>query len=161
MPGWSNKYAKVSREGGFRSGLEKQNAALLKAIGTPFEYETHTVHYIVPETKHRYKPDFVLPNGIVIETKGEWETADRKKHKLIRAQYPDLDVRLVFGNPNATIGKKSKTTYAMYCQRLGIPFAAKRIPYAWVNEKPDKRRLEALKKATTSPPKDITPDEDF
>lgn len=92
----------------------------------------------------------MLPNGIIIETKGQFETADRKKHKLIREQFPDLDIRFVFSNPHAKIGKKSKTTYAMWCDRLGIPWASKRIPEEWLSEKPKAGRTAANKAALTS-----------
>ena len=49
---------------------------------------------------------------IIIETKGRFVTADRQKMLLVKEQYPDLDIRFVFSNPNSRISKKSKTTYA-------------------------------------------------
>jgi hypothetical protein len=93
----------------------------------------------------------VLPNGIIIESKGRFISQDRKKHKLIREQHPDLDIRFVFSNPNTTIGKKSKTTYGLWCQRLGILYATASIPEAWLNEHPTVPRKQALQKlrATT------------
>ncbi len=33
-------------------------------------YEGYTLRYTVPAKVGRYTPDFLLPNGIVIETKG-------------------------------------------------------------------------------------------
>ena len=37
-----------------------------------------------------YTPDFVLNNGIIIETKGRFMAADRRKHIAIKKQHPKL-----------------------------------------------------------------------
>ena len=126
---------------GFRSGLEDEVAAYLKAEGIGYEYETVVIPYVKPERKHRYTPDFFLHNGIIVETKGRWETTDRQKMALVRAQYPDLDIRMVFNNPNARISKTSTTTYAMACTKLGLPFAAKKPPLSWLREAPNRASL--------------------
>jgi len=117
---------------GYRSGLEEKIANQLEEMSVPFEYEGHTLRYIIPAREARYTPDFVLQNGLIVETKGRFVTADRKKHKLIKEQHPDLDLRIVFSNPNNRIGKKSKTTYGMWCEAHGIPYAAKEIPPEWI-----------------------------
>lgn len=137
------------RAAGYRSGLEEKIAAELKAAHVKAQYEAVTIFYTVPERGARYKPDWVLPNGIVIESKGRFVTADRTKHRLIKEQYPDLDIRFVFSNPNSRIGKKSPTTYALWCERLGIPYAAKSIPDEWLKEPKCAKRLAALKACTT------------
>lgn len=151
MKPWQ-KFATHSKGGakgaafGFSSGLERAIADQLLRAGTSFDYEAHTIRYTVPEKIARYTPDFVLLNGIVVEVKGLWETADRGKHSLIKAQYPDLDIRFVFSNSNTKIGKKSATTYGLYCQRLGIPYADRMVPSSWLtmNKADAKRRFEAL-----------------
>jgi len=79
-------------------------------------------------------PDFKLPNGIIVETKGRFVLADRKKHKLIKEQHPELDIRFVFSNSNTKISKKSKTTYGAWCEKLGILYADKTIPEEWLKE---------------------------
>lgn len=136
------------RAAGYRSGLEDKVAAELKAAKVKADYEAVTIYYTVPERRARYTPDWVLPNGIVVETKGRFVTADRTKHRLIREQYPDLDIRFVFSNPNNRIGKKSPTTYALWCDRLGIPYAAKSIPDEWLREPKCPKRIKALKAVT-------------
>jgi hypothetical protein len=125
---------------GYRSGLELKAAAQLNAAGVTVAYEEEVIEYTVPEQRKKYKIDFRLPNGILVETKGRFVSDDRKKHKLVREQYPDLDLRIVFQNPNARIGKKSTTTYAQWCDKLGIKWAKAEhreapIPAAWLNEK--------------------------
>lgn len=124
---------------GYRSGLEDTIAEQLKKKDVPFQYEhpDNKIKYTIPATDHTYLPDFkLLPNGIIVETKGRFVAADRKKHKLIKEQHPELDIRFVFSNSRAKISKKSKTTYGAWCEKLGIPYADKTIPQAWLEEKP-------------------------
>lgn len=76
--------------------------------------------------------------------------ADRKKHLLIKAQYPQLDIRFVFQNPNNTIRKGSKTTYADWCKKHDYQYATKLIPEAWFHEpKKPTTGLKAKKGAIT------------
>ena len=93
---WSRKA--VAAKYGFRSGLEMEIDESLKSRGIDGEYEQHVIKYTKPETHHKYHPDFKLPNGIFVETKGRFLTADRKKHLLIKAQHPELDIRFLFQN---------------------------------------------------------------
>lgn len=92
----------------------------------------------------RYTPDFVLENGIIIETKGRFVSKDRMKHKDIRKQFPDLDIRFVFSNPNQKIGKRSSTTYAIWCEREDFLYAKGLVPVEWLKEAPSKKRVEAV-----------------
>lgn len=128
---------------GYRSGLEEKLADQLKRAGQPVVYENHTLHYKQPEKPRRYTPDFILPNGIIIESKGRFVTADRQKHLFIKADHPALDIRFVFSNSRSKIGKASPTTYAMWCERNGFLFADKWIPQAWLDEPPTPDRLIA------------------
>jgi hypothetical protein len=139
---------------GFRSGLEEEVAAYLQQEGVDFAYEELVLPYVKPEKKHRYTPDYLLHNGIVLETKGRWVTADRQKMALIKAQYPDLDIRMCFNNPNARISKGSPTTYAMICLKLGIPFCAKKPPLAWLRE-PVNEKSQAVVMALLTPRKAV------
>lgn len=137
---------------GFRSGLEDVNSKHLQARAVTFEYEEHKVKYVVPSRVATYTPDFLLThNGIVVETKGRFEAADREKHLLVRAQHPDLDVRFVFSRSKTPIRAGSPTTYADWCQTHGFLFADKLIPDAWIAEPPQRARVEALKAATNAP----------
>ena len=132
----SSKKKAVGLRLGFRSGLEEKVAAQLKQTGVPFRYEAKEdrIEYLKPAKISRYSPDFVLPNGIIIETKGRFVTADRQKHLLIQEQQPDLDIRFVFSNSRQKISKQSKTTYAMWCFTHGFQFSDKAIPEDWLRE---------------------------
>lgn len=118
---------------GYRSGLEEDLDNTLKEIGIDGEYEKHKISYTKPATNHTYTPDFKLPNGIFIETKGRFVAEDRKKHILIKEQYPNLDIRFVFQNSKGKIRKGSKTTYADWCDKYGFKYADKIIPAEWFN----------------------------
>jgi len=117
---------------GFRSGLEVKVAEQLKKSGVEAEYETTKIKYVVPESVHTYTPDFVLPNGIIVETKGRFVMEDRKKHLLIQKQHPDKDIRFVFTNSNNKISKGSKTSYADWCRKNNFKFSDKEVPDEWL-----------------------------
>ena len=120
---------------GFRSGLELDLDESLKHLEIDGEYEKNKIKYTVPSSEHTYTPDFRLPNGIYIETKGRFVTEDRKKHLLIKSQHPNLDIRFVFQNSKNKIRKGSKTTYADWCDKYGYKYSDKTIPKEWLEMK--------------------------
>lgn len=140
-----SKFA-VAQKQGFRSGLEviiNQQLQENKIIG---QYEQFEIAYNIPATKHIYTPDFILPNGIIIETKGRFIQQDRKKHILIKQQHPELDIRFVFQNMKQKISKNSKTTYEMWCIKNNFKYAESRIPDIWLNEPKKKLPITINKK---------------
>lgn len=136
MPGWNSrsKKRKNAIENGFKSNFELEIANFLKSnnINTDEAYEVKKVTYIIPESEHKYTVDWILPNGILIETKGRWTPADRKKMVLVKKQHPELDIRMVFVNGNTKISKNSKTTYGSFCDKHGITWTSKAIPKSWL-----------------------------
>ena len=114
----------------YRSGLERQISNLLNKYNVEFEYESLKIPYTI---EHHYNPDFILNNGIILEAKGYWDAEDRRKIKAVVTQNPDLDLRMVFQDPNKKISKKSKTSYADWCQKLDIQHCSyANIPYQWL-----------------------------
>lgn len=120
----------------YRSGLEEKLAAQIAAAGFPVRYEDkeYRLTYTKPATPHTYMVDFVLPNGIHIESKGLFTADDRKKHLLVQAQHPHIDLRFVFQRSKTPIYKGSPTTYAGWCEKHGFKYADKLIPAAWFKE---------------------------
>ena len=118
---------------GYRSGLEDRISEQLKGLSVPFKYEEFKIKYEVHETR-TYTPDFELPNGIIVESKGRFVAADRKKHLLVKKQHPELDIRFVFSNSKAKITKGSKTSYGDWCDKNGYIYADKLIPEKWIKE---------------------------
>lgn len=119
---------------GFRSGLEEEIAKKLTLKGVSFSFEELVINYTKPSRVSKYTPDFELPNGIIIESKGRFVTADRQKHLLVKAQNPEYDIRFVFSNSRSRISKKSATTYGMWCVKHGFKFSDREIPDAWIKE---------------------------
>ncbi len=120
---------KQALKAGFRSGLEQDNAAYLRKNNIDFTYEEDKIKYI---TKPRtYTPDFVLGNGVIIETKGRFMPSDRTKHLLIKEQHPELDIRFVFSNSKTRLSKRSRTTYGQWCDKNGFQYADRIIPLDW------------------------------
>jgi len=118
---------------GYRSGLEDDIAKDLNDRGVEFEYEKLKVQWQLIENK-TYTPDFKLPNGIIIESKGRFVAADRKKHIIIKRQHPFLDIRFVFSNSRAKLYKGAKSTYGDWCSKYGFLYADKRIPDEWLKQ---------------------------
>ena len=118
----------------YRSGLEERTAKYLRSLKVKFTYEKMKIKW--QDLRHRtYTPDFVLDNGIIIETKGRFIPSDRSKHLRIREQHPELDIRFVFSNPNARLYKGSKSTYASWCEKYGFKYAKEKIPVEWIKER--------------------------
>ena len=135
----NNKQRQAAYKYGYRSGLELKVADQIKEAKYPVKYETETLQYIIPQKNSKYTPDFIFTkkNGktMYIETKGRWTSTDRQKMKHVLTSNPNIDLRMVFQNPNQKISKGSKTTYEMYAKKLGIQHVAKKeIPTEWLQE---------------------------
>ena len=127
-------------QAGYRSGLEEDTAAYLKKKKVKFTYEKEKIKWV--DLKIRtYTPDFVLANGIIIETKGRFISVDRRKHKEIKKQFPELDIRFVFANSKAKLYKGAKSSYGDWCKKNGFKYADKVIPDEWLEETGDEREV--------------------
>ena len=103
----------------------------MKEQRVKFKYEPFKIEW--EDLAYRtYTPDFVLFNGVIIETKGQFTASDRRKHLAIKKQHPKLDIRFVFMNAKNKIYKGSKTTYADWCLRHDFQWAEKTIPLEWL-----------------------------
>ncbi len=130
---WAKKaFAKLkeSKNIKFRSKLEENIANLLEGLGVSYQYESEKLNYTI---EHNYTPDFVLPNYTYLEAKGYWDPADRRKILAVKRDNPGIDIRMIFQSPYNTISKKSKTTYAKWCEKHEIPWTSyKDIPIDWL-----------------------------
>jgi hypothetical protein len=129
----------------FRSGLEKNIAAQLDAEGLSYDYEQLKLEYNVPARVAKYTPDFKV-GTIVIESKGAFgygpnrfsggdPAKERQKLLLIKAQHPDIDLRIVFQRASTKIYKGSPTTYAKWATDNGFLWSDKGlIPPEWIKE---------------------------
>lgn len=115
----------------YRSKFEK---TIAKLSDKRIKHEPFQIKYVLEKM---YTPDFELPNGILIEAKGNFRSAsERTKMLHIKKQNPKYDIRFLFQNPNLKISKSSKTTYAKWAEKNGFKWASgAHIPQEWVEEK--------------------------
>jgi hypothetical protein len=138
---------KVRREAikyGYRSGLEHKISIYLKEKKCQYTYESIKIEW--EDLAYRtYTPDFILYNGIIIETKGRFLAADRRKHLAIKKQHPKLDIRFVFTNSSSKLSKGAKSSYAQWCIRHGFRYYDRIIPEDWLKEKGKNKHANFIK----------------
>jgi len=138
---------KIRREAikyGYRSGLEFKISMALDTLRYKYDYESIKIEW--EDLAYRtYTPDFILNNGIIIETKGRFLTTDRRKHLCIKKQHPKLDIRFVFTNSRSKLSKGAKSTYAEWCIKHGFRYYDRIIPEDWLKEKGKNRHLNFIK----------------
>jgi hypothetical protein len=129
-----SKQFKAARKYGYRSGLEQKLATYLSQLNIKYAYESIKIEW--EDLAYRtYTPDFILTNGIIVETKGMFTAMDRRKHLAIKKQHPKLDIRFIFENSRRKLRKGAKSTYAQWCDRYGFEYDNRVIPETWLKEK--------------------------
>lgn len=93
--------------------------------------------------EHTYNPDWTLRPGVFLEAKGRFTSADRAKHLAVKKQNPDVIVYFLFEKPYQTLNKRSKTTYADWCDKNGFPWTTleKGIPREWLEPKRGRKNV--------------------
>ena len=138
----------AAKKYGYRSGLELKVSEYLKERNINYGYESIKIEW--EDLAYRtYTPDFVLDNGIIIETKGLFTAADRRKHVAIKKQHPKLDIRFVFTNSNSKLRKGAKSTYAEWCIKKGFRYYDRIIPEDWLKEKGKNKHSAFIKYSGT------------
>lgn len=89
----------------------------------------------------RYHPDFLLPNGIIVETKGAFPYKDRRKMLAVKLAHPDKDIRLVFMRANVRCARSTQMTYGDWATKNGFLWSDGDIPKEWFLE--EKKKNEA------------------
>jgi len=132
----------------FRSKFEHRLALSLEERGVKYGYEQEEWEYYTKvqggicadcdgthiRKRRWYTPDFFLPNGIVIEAKGQFTASNRVTLKAVREAQDSVDLRLVF-MANNRISKNSTTTYTDWADQFGFKWSLGRIPDSWLSEK--------------------------
>lgn len=116
----------------FKSKFEADVYADVLKKGQKADYETIKVPYTI---SNNYIPDFILPNGIIVECKGYFDIRAQVKMRAVKRDNPGLDIRFLFMNSRVKVRKGSKLTYADWCERYEFPYADKFIPLEWFQEK--------------------------
>ena len=140
---YTSKQYQVARKLGYRSGLEVKLSEFLDELKVKYIYEGIKIEWEDLAYRH-YTPDFVLPNGIIIETKGLFTVEDRRKHICIKKQHPKLDIRFVFTSSKRKIKKGSKTSYGDWCEKNKFLYHDRVIPEPWLKERKKKPLPELI-----------------
>jgi len=140
----NHKNFRAARKYGYRSGLELKVSEYLNELKINYDYESIKIEW--EDLAYRtYTPDFVLSNGIIIETKGMFTVADRRKHLCIKRQHPDLDIRFVFENSRRKLRKGAKSSYAEWCIKHDFRYYDRVIPEDWLKEKGKNKHAKFIK----------------
>lgn len=135
----------------YRSNYEDNIAHWLEDNGIDFTYETYSYEYQGPVRKNRsrcaecgakelvydgwYTPDFFVGDHLVIEAKGRFTAADRRKIKAVIATVPELRDKLVmmFMCDNK-LSRVAKMRYSDWCEQEGIDYVVGTEPKKeWLN----------------------------
>jgi hypothetical protein len=120
----------------FEFDLYKELSGLIRDSGS-IEYETEKLEYT--ETK-QYLPDLIVRGRdgnirFYIEGKGYFPYDERAKMVAVKAQHPDLDIRIVFYRDTpSSLGKGNKMKPTEWATKYGFPSAVKTIPEEWFTE---------------------------
>ena len=139
-----HKAYRAALKHGYRSGLEHKVSVYLTERKHKYGYECLKIEW--EDLAYRtYTPDFILNNGIIIETKGRFLAIDRRKHLAIKKQHPQLDIRFVFENSRRKLSKGAKSTYGEWCNKYGFRYYDRIIPEDWLKEKGKNKHPKIIK----------------
>ena len=134
MTKFAKGYRRRHNASKYKSGLEEEAVLFLKTRQKKVRYEKLKIEW--EDLRYRtYTPDFELDNGVIIETKGIFSPADRRKHLEIQRQHPKLDIRFVFSNAKQRLYKGAKSRYCDWCEQKNFKWAHRIIPEGWLLEK--------------------------
>jgi hypothetical protein len=117
----------------FRSKFEETIWDAAKRSRKSLIHEPHFIPYTI---KGNYLPDFILPNGIIIEAKGYLDAGSCRKMLAVKASNPALDIRFVFQNANGKRNKRAKLRNWEWAEKHNFPWSEGTIPADWWKHKP-------------------------
>ena len=132
---------------GRRSKFEDKVAKELDDAGVKYEYESVQLEYREPLRKNLatcgdcgstnllrtgwYTPDFILSSGLIIEAKGRFTAADRRKMLAVIEAHPKERIVMLFMRDNK-IHKNSTTHYSDWCMKHNIEYAVGHPHKEWL-----------------------------
>jgi len=148
-----DKYRRIRRKrkpGEFRSKQEELVDSFLTECELPHAYEKGKFSYTLTR---KYTPDFLVhgDHPFFIEVKGYFPPEARAKLLATVICNPDLQLFVALQTPHKAINKNSKTSYALWCQKHGIPWCPLPIPpnflVSWVTGQRLTYRVQTQKDA--------------
>lgn len=113
----------------YKSGFERTIVTNLQMRKVKFEYETLQVPYILNGT---YNPDFIFPNGVIVEAKGLLDRDSKRKMMAVKKQHPELDIRFCFMVADKKV-PGSKQTHGEWATKNGFLWCEREIPQEWLD----------------------------
>lgn len=133
-----------------RSKFERRIAKELDDAGVKYEYEKWSYQYDEALRKNMarcgdcggtnlirtgwYTPDFFLESGFIVETKGRFTAADRRKMLAVKESHPELQLVILFMRDNK-IHKNSTTKYSDWCEANNYEYCIGKLDPRWLKEK--------------------------
>ncbi len=152
-----NRFNRQRKDKEHRSKLEDQVEKALATQGFSPSYEVDKFNYVLHK---KYTPDFKV-GDVYIEVKGWWPPAERSKFLAVVMNNPGLPIFVALQRPQMTLSKKSKTTYAQWCQKYGIAWSPIPIPQdfmaQWLAGSRPTFHVPSAKAATGQPKPKTTP----
>jgi hypothetical protein len=124
-------------------------AVRLTELDIEYKYEWLQLEYHEPIGKYRaycedcgsrnlrrmgwYTPDFYLPEvDAIVETKGFFTAANRRKMLAVKESHPDETIVMVFQSDNK-LNKRSQRRYSDWCNENGFKWSIKEPLKEWHN----------------------------
>lgn len=107
-----------------RNKFEKRINRQLKRAKVRFGYETDRIQYVLVRS---YIPDFIIETDCgrrYVECKGWLRPEDKSKLLAVKAQVPNIDLRILFYARN----KKN----IKWAEKHGFVYAFEKIPKEWL-----------------------------
>jgi len=70
----------------------------------------------------------------MVEAKGWFRSQDQRKHRNIKDQSPELDIRFVFMRLTSRV-QGSTMTCQEWCEKYGFKYSETTIPKEWIKER--------------------------
>jgi hypothetical protein len=119
---------------GMRSMGEVYCAANMDQLKIPYQYEAVTLTY--QHAPQKYTPDFILPNGFIVEFKGKMTAEVRKKLVSIKRSNPEKKIGIVFQKANNKLSSRPNATrYWEWAEANGYLWSEAYVPKAWTTKK--------------------------
>lgn len=113
---------------GYGKKFESKVLEELRENKVSFTFEGLKLSYTVVAT---YKPDIVLPNGVIIEVKTFLPYDEQRKLRAVKESNPDLDIRLLFEKPDKKL-PNSTLTHGEWATKYGFKWTEGRVPAEWI-----------------------------
>ena len=116
------------RMAGPRNAFERRVDAEFKRLGAGARYESLQIPYNID---YVYNPDWILPNGTVVEGKGRLTPDEKRKMIAVKRCNPHLKIVFVFYDAHKKISG-TKQTHAGWAEKNGFGWSHELPLEEWI-----------------------------